>query len=912
MSKVYIGNVTSEGDRLIHRYLDKFMPDAVVEPLKASGIKSRLKSASKRPDVACIIIDEPLYQQCVGTIDDILALPKVHKYTNDNGLREFLISKFGILDDEPVKEEQVVKEEPIEISVPAKEVQEIKGIENTTKVEAMPVFTDSSDTDVDFGFTGALGGMSSITSSDEEVEKLSKELEQSKMLVKNLTRQLQAAGDDSDVVVLVKRIKELEDTIKERDSRISELENDSYVTAGKIAKAEEAITKLRTTESELKHQRELNAEASYLKTELERKINESNDKIVSLESYKSKYQDTQEQLDKLKDEYKVVYANYESKCDEYNVLLTRAENAEKGSTDVHKQVKELTVKLTDLQSQLEKKARALSSLEQTSKSDKQSIESLTEQIKVLTKSLSDEKSKAGKLSNDLVKVNARVSSLEKDLKDANEELDLALKENTELSNNLKAKEEELKGVSDELSSSKGSIEQYKAQVQSLEVYVDDLKKKSKDVAELMEKVDNLTKELDTSKATVTVRDSKIVELESVLKAREDDLESLNARLKTMSSSVSDGQALKSQVESLTTQLEAVKNQLADKREELIKLSEAKETVELSIESTKLRLESTISDKDREIKNLESEIELLKRGEDKEGKTAELRLKILDLQEENQQLKLKQDNNNVEEILKLKEELASVKMRSVDLEMELAERDEREKEVQSSIFTTMSNCALPKLTIDARVPVPDIEMPKCHVVASGSAESNMSLYKTIKNTCIANQGKKIIIVDLSPDSYIDAEFRMQRVPSPLNWLMGTEAISNFVADTYLGNVKVISSSLVYTNPLYFLSVNWVLRLQELNTLSKHADILIINVGTLNDIVTKILFQSFASIMKSHVVLRATPVNIRTAFLSFAGVKNMDKAEIACVNFDNASKKMYQKLASKYSKSRILRDTEGLGV
>ncbi len=480
----------------------------------------------------------------------------------------------------------------------------------------------------------------------------------------------------------------------------------------------------------------------------------------------------------------------------------------------------------------------------------------------------------------------------------------------------------------------------------------DLRSKSEDLVKL-------TDELNSCKVDLTERDNKIKELEVTIKVQTDEAVSLDNRLKAMSSSIGNNKELESKVESLQTELNEVRNQLISKREEFTKLSEEKEASELQAERVKLNLESTVSDKDREIKNLESEIELLKRGEDKEGKTAELRLKILDLQEENQALKRKQDTGNVEEIIKLKEELSSIKMRSVDLEMELAERDEREKEVQSSIFTAMSNCALPRLTIDARVEVPDIDMPKCHVVASGSAESNMSLYKTIKNTCISNQGKKIIIVDLSSDSYIDAEFRMQRVPSPMNWLMGTEAISNFVADTYLGNVKVISSSLVYTNPLYFLSVNWVLRLQELNSLAKHADILIINVGTLNDVVSKILFQSFASVMKSHVVLRATPINIRTAFLrhadiliinvgtlndvvskilfqsfasvmkshvvlratpinirtaflSFAGIKNMSKAEIACVNFDNASKKMYQKLASKYNKSRILRDTEGLGV
>ena len=900
MSRIIVGNVTSEGDRLIHKYLEKFMPDAVVEPLKASGIKSKLKMHAKRPDVAFIIIDEPLYQQCAGTIDDVLQLPKVHKYTTDSSLKEFLISKFGVIDD--------IDETP-------EVIEEVPSIDSGSVVEtetAPEVLPEQSGTDLDFGYTGAFGGMQTSVSSDEEIERLEKELEQSKMLVKNLTRQLQNSGDDSDIAVLVNRIKELDKTIKERDTKISELENESYIAVGKVAKAEEAIVKLSSTEAELKHQREVNAEANYNITELKKKISESENKIVSLESYKKQYEETKEQLEKVQSEYKHIYANYESKCDEYNVLLTRAENAEKGSTSVNKQVKELNVKIVEMQTQLETKSKTISSLELTGKDAKSKIDSLNEQVKELTKNLSEANNKVTFLESELRDANGRVSNLEKELSDTKEELTMALDENTKLEKDLNDEKtkvsettDKLLGVQEKLGSANSELESYKTQVEALNLSIKDLRSKSEDLAKL-------TDELNSCKADLTERDNKIKELEVTIKVQTDEAVSLDNRLKAMSSSIGNNKELESKVESLQTELNEVRNQLISKREEFTKLSEEKEASELQAERVKLNLESTVSDKDREIKNLESEIELLKRGEDKEGKTAELRLKILDLQEENQALKRKQDTGNVEEIIKLKEELSSIKMRSVDLEMELAERDEREKEVQSSIFTAMSNCALPRLTIDARVEVPDIDMPKCHVVASGSAESNMSLYKTIKNTCISNQGKKIIIVDLSSDSYIDAEFRMQRVPSPMNWLMGTEAISNFVADTYLGNVKVISSSLVYTNPLYFLSVNWVLRLQELNSLAKHADILIINVGTLNDVVSKILFQSFASVMKSHVVLRATPINIRTAFLSFAGIKNMSKAEIACVNFDNASKKMYQKLASKYNKSRILRDTEGLGV
>lgn len=895
MSRVLVGNVTSDGDRLIHKYLEKFMPDAVIEPLKASGIRSKLKMHAKRPDVAFIIIDEPLYQQCVGTIADVLNLPKVHKYVNDSGLKEFLISKFGILEG--------LEEEPVVVDTPTSE----------PEVEVVsPVVMESTDTDLDFGGIDITGGITDSTTTDEEVERLKRELSQSQLLVKNLTRQLQNSGDDSDVTALVNRIKELESSLKERDSKISDLENESYISAGKVAKAETAISKLADVEKELKQQRELNAQASFTKSELEKTVSSCKAQIVDLEGYKSKYQTTKEQLEKSQAEYKRVYAQYESKCDEYTVLLTRAENAEKGSTSVHKQVKELNTKIVDLQSQLEAKAKEVSSFETKCREAEQTIKDLKTQLKSVTDALKTSNDSIKSLETKLSDSNARVSTLEKELSDAKEETSLALDENTTLESQLKDArqavsnlEETNKGVSAELASAKASIESYKIQVENLNSSIKDLKEKSSDLVALQSK-------LTEKEAEVVTKDAKITSLEGVLSVKESEITDLEARLKNMSASVGNNKELETKVSTLQDDLTRVKNQLASKTEDYTKLMSDKDSIERDYEHAKLDLEAQVADKNREIKNLESEIELLKRGEDKEGKTADLRMQIIDLQEEIQMLKRKRDNSNVEEIIKLKEELSSIKMRSVDLEVELAERDDRMKEIQSSIFTTMSNCALPRLMVDAQVEVPNAQMPKCHVVACGSAESNIYLYKAIKNTCIANQTKKIVIVDISSDSYIDAEFKIKRIHSPINWLMGTEAISNFVSDTYLGNVKVVSSSLSYTNPLYFLSVNWVLRLQELNSLTKHADIVIINVGILNDMVSKILFQSFANIMKSHIVLRATPVNIRTAFLSFAGIKNVDKAEIACMSFDNASKVMYQKLAGKYNKTKILRDTDGLEV
>ena len=97
-NKVYIGAISPEGEHLLNAYLTKFLPDAEVEPLKPAGIKGKMRNRGARADVALIILDEALWGQCVGAVDDVLAMSKTHKYIDDDGLKQFLIARFGVVD----------------------------------------------------------------------------------------------------------------------------------------------------------------------------------------------------------------------------------------------------------------------------------------------------------------------------------------------------------------------------------------------------------------------------------------------------------------------------------------------------------------------------------------------------------------------------------------------------------------------------------------------------------------------------------------------------------------------------------------------------------------------------------------------------------------------------------------------
>lgn len=109
MSKVFVGGVSQDGLALVKSYLDKYMPDAEIEELPVVGIKGKVRNQGKRPDVALIILDSSLYQQCVGVADDVLSLPKVHKYEDDDSLKQFLLEKFGVSLEESTDTVEVVE-----------------------------------------------------------------------------------------------------------------------------------------------------------------------------------------------------------------------------------------------------------------------------------------------------------------------------------------------------------------------------------------------------------------------------------------------------------------------------------------------------------------------------------------------------------------------------------------------------------------------------------------------------------------------------------------------------------------------------------------------------------------------------------------------------------------------------------
>lgn len=974
------------------------MPDATVEPLKQAGIRSKIKNHAKRPDVALVIMDEALYHICEDVAGDVLKLPKVHKYIDDIGLKEFLISKFGVLEtEETVKEE--VKETPVE--TPVQEVEEV--VEPVVAVEE-PVIEQGVNTD--FGAMDIPYFTSSTTDADE-LERVKKELEQSKLLVSSLTKQIHNADNDSDIPILVEKIKTLESQLTEANQKLEEERNSSYMAMGKVAKAEGVIAELDSVKKDLQGQREHNAKIEFDKQNLVTKLEEAQKEIKSIEEFPKKYQKAMEDLDKAHKDYNEAYAQFESKCDEYDVMVKRySELEEKHNSSVEdfnktieglktelseerknsvvhsaeqdKELKQLRetisakdVELEQSRLKLESLAKEVSEKESNARVANEKIERLNQEVISLKFDLEESRKSLGVKTEDTEKAQHEVTQLKASLETLNGQIsDLHSKlsksdlEKSDLQKKLTETEEKLGGVissleestnkvthlHEELANKTESLAQlqrdftgesnkattYEKAVEEKEAEIDrisnelvqlkeeviDLKAEKSKLEEQLDELEQLRAKNRVLDESLTNSKETIRDLQEKLRGKENELKSemsraelsttnmsdLEERLQTALNNIERLQGVQKECESLKDEVGRLKDELASKSEKYLTLRTEKSENEAKAEKEHLYLSNELKDKVREIERLEQEVELLKRGEDKDGKTADLRLKIVSLTEELQELKHQRDVEGSKALVQAKEELAEVRERCANLELDLVDRDEQLKEIMDSIFTQMLNCAVLNYSVTSKVDVGQDFLSNFHVIGGGSAESNLYVYKALKNTCMKHPDKRILILDLCTDSYIDAEFKIVKVNKPFGWLQGREPLTSCVANTCFKNVKAVSSGLAYMNQLGLLLINWKEKLRELRGL---ADMVLINIGCLDSVVSKILFQSLTEVMKGHIVVRTTPINIRTVLLCMAGFHELKNTEIACMNFDKTSNVMYQKMASKY-KSRIIAEGEGLGV
>lgn len=946
--KVFVGNISPEGENLLTTYLNVFMPDAIIEPLKPAGIKGKMKNHAVRQDVALVIIDESLYQACVGVLDDVLALPKVHKYVDDDGLNQFLISKFGRLDGVDTSQSATVPPDVL--------MGQETGEEDTYIPPSTDIFEKSSSTTVppDQIVAGASSILNTVEedefenlsvadtssneteSSDAIINELKDKLASSEMMVRNLTLQLEDKDNDAkeDISAFVSRIKELETQLEDakRQVQASGSDETDYVSLGKIAKAEQVIKQFDDLKSKLRKANEDKSQLEYDKTSLSGQIELLNKQI---DEYKNKVA-----------EIEVLRSDIEAKDKEISELNTSLGEKEEAYTGVVTASESYKAEIEVLQTQITADKEQLADLD-TTKSELSKKQLEVDNLKAdLETKVSEISSLNDKITTLTAEVKAKTEVIATKEKEINEALDLGSASDekiSELQTTINSLTEEKNSLStaiaerdEKISAYETEIEGYKESISMLEEDSEKLAHKDAEIAMLQADIEahnstisSLNETIERLNGEIVNKDSEINKLTADIelskdssdvstKALDKTIEEKNTLEDKLVKTETERLELQTQVEQLNSKIEELNGVVSSKDTELRTVSNDKDKLENEIESLQKELldakaddevlnktQADLLEERRKSAKLTSELEVLKKTDDS-GKTSELRLEIARLKNELE--KAKTTSVDTSELDSVKAELETYKERCATLEMDMGDKNEQIKSLEESVFYQMENCALPKVTFNASIKAPTSVPENFILVAGGSAESNNSLYSLLRRTCVADSTKRIVVVDLVTDSTLDREFGCKQINSPISWLNGADSIKNYVASTRYPNVRVISTSLAYFNDLYLLWIDWQRIIQDLTAIP--ADYVIINIGCLGNTVTKVLFNTLCTCMKSFVITKATPVNLRTVYLALRGFANVEgnkNVSVECVDYTANSANLYKRLTAKFQ-ARILNDSD----
>ena len=938
MAAVLVGGVSPEGERLIQTYLDSFMPNANIVALKPVGIKGKVKNQGSKADTVMIILDEDLYSQCVGIADAVLENPKTHKYIDDAGLKQFLISKFGVLEGietESTVEDSTIIDEP-SFNISAEQTGEPNGnsvIEEPSLIisaeqtgepncnsiieEAIPVIEDFNIStvssakveDEEIFNIGAINYDENTKSDDQLISELRDELIRKETLIDSLTAQLQDSSSTSeDLKDFINRIHELEaenSALKDASISSSNIDtNDYYEAIGKVAKAEKVINEFNDLRTQLNKEKENSSAIIFAKETLENNVAELNEKIAL---YEAQVEDAK----KVREDFNRVQIELNEKshiCEE-----------------LEEKIKDLSESLTDKDS-LEARVEEYEGYKAQYEDTLQLLGDCEQERDSIKAQLEDSISKYDSIVEELKGVRDELQTTSQEL--VTKEKDLA--DTWKLYNDADAKikdlEEKLSELQLTVDSSEESSGKLEAKVSDLEL---ELEKYRSTISELNEEIDSLNKDLKASNAEIELIQisleankeayDDILKEKSSLEGQLNDAESGRALLaKEIVEKDNEIAQLKSDLDNLSGDKDNVSSDLQSKLEEKdIELNHLRERIkDLDyISDEKQRLEDEILELRKTNARISSELEIKNKSEASSNST-ELKLEIIKLKEQLEQANKTSDNQSEvesEELVSLRSEVEALKNKVTDLELDIVDKDEQLQEYDSNIFLKVANSSAVRGRLSAYIPLDSVAFISTFVVTcAATGESISETYDLIKRTCLKNPDKRILIVDLSSDSYVDQCMSTRDpIQPPTDWLIyGKADFKEFSVNACINGCKarVISCGISYFNTLSLLNVDWNRRLQELDGA---ADVIILNIGCLDNIVTKVLLNTFATIMPGHVVVKATPINLRTTILNVIGLPKCTNIVTDCVGMVSQSKEFYTRLSGK-CKTNIIKPNEGMNI
>ncbi len=957
-NRILIGNIEQSSVQLITDFVEAKVGDVRIDPLTFSALRAKVKTQTMKPDVLLVILDESAYNACADTagFDEILKSPKLHKYVDRETLKQFLISKFGSLDgasDEPAVEENTeskldIDEMPVVLPTHTDdEVDKLKAIIDTkdmiienlnnqlkeissggvsssaevtilqNKISELEILLKEAERKVTEAESKAYADLGKVTKAEELINE-----------VKDLHSQLNKAKEDLanadfEKNTLNSKIIELNSTVSALTEKSSELDTTKASFSELQEKYNDTETKLHEAESQVN-------DLTIAKTNLANKVNDLNDTVATLESKVSELDIVNQELQDLKQKNKT--ADDEIKTlkeksggiESLNLQITHLKldldnaNLQRKASDesAQKLAEELSAKETEY-TELSDKYDTLAK-ESDIKDGK--VEELNNKVNTLNDIISTKESEFGQLQNKVTELNRTITEKENQIKANNdiiEELKASVTDSQENTSGIEQKNKELsielgnarsqvKELEDKLTNAKSDLEVERkkredlntllttaksdasASVDELNTLKEQLKEKDVGIQGLRDKLSNLQTELNNSQNTITAKDAEILDLNSQIKKLGEEIESVKAEAESKSLDPKEIEKYVNQITDLEIQVSELKR------------TEARLNAEKDALNRKLVDASDTSEYDNKIANLESQITDLK---------VELANKPSIDASEVDQLQ--------ERISNLEIDLSVSRDRAASLEIEVSDRDSELQELHDNIFLKLSDCSRPTQRLPLALPMPVTGVSNLRLFASGTQESALATYETIKKIVTAHSDKNYIILDIVTDTLIDSVFETKGTVSARSWLCDISEkdkitktfvkynIKDSLIDTKYKNVKILSTATKYFNSLALFSVKWRERLPELCRL---ADYVIVNVGNLDDVIHMVVYNSISSVAKGYIITKTTPINIRSVYYKLQSMQDtLSNTVTYCVGMNEMSKQMYKALAKEF-KTEILDDSK----
>lgn len=851
MKQVIVGGVEQSSISIVSKYLETVYNNLDFKVLGEQGIAGIVSRGITNPDVVLIVLASDTYMNLKSKVKT-LGHAKVYKFISDSELEDYCRKMVGV----------EVSSEPLSKPVLPDEDTDLPPLQGLVEDTAIEITEFSSNSDL-----------------EATVSRLTDENAQKDMLIRNLEQQIKdmesgSADDEKELISEIKRLNAEIDELKVKASSSSDLD---YSAKAKIEFAEKKIAELNDLKLKVDN---YEIQISGFKTQIADLTDENSSLSSQINDYSDEVSDLSNNVTELSKQIEAKNLELNAKVSEINILQEKVNLL----SEAEGSVEELTQKVSELELELKNKNLDIENL-------KQDIELLESKLNESETSIEE---KTGKLTALEQELNAKIDELTLETNSLKENNSALSNDNSKLKDDIVARSEENELLREKISELRGkansSAEMSEELKKALEEQEAELHKKEEEFKVKSEEFEKQKADFDALTQESSSNQVVIDKLVSEKQGLEDRIVSLTE----------DNLNLGSSVKEKDEQIQGYLGQIQDLETEKSKNLNTIESLQTQLSSNKANnerialLESDLLEERRKNSNLTSELDIMKKIDDS-GRVADLKVEVAQLKH-----KLNEASNNDAELRRYKE-------RCTNLELQLAESEVKGK--STGVFTQMSNINLPKLAYDCRLDEVTGLANNFICIASGSSESTSPTYQLIRKTCQKYRDKRCLVIDLSTDSYIDREFATEKVTSPVEWLLGTQPFTNFTSNTKFNNVKVISTGLAYLNDLCFLHTDWQNRLSELQGF---ADVVIIYIGCLNNMVTKVLFNTFNNCMRSFVITKATPINLRTVILTLTGLINLNQSltTVGCVNFDaTTSKGLYQKLASKYN-AQIYNDTDAI--